>query len=81
MISEAAIHHAGAALISRFFIEAELATGSLVRLFDLSLRQPTAYYFVYPEGRTMRPVVAAFRQRLMEEARAARPGREADLAG
>ncbi|MCX2724553.1 transcriptional regulator GcvA [Roseibium salinum] len=81
MISEAAIHHAGAALIPRFFVEAELASGRLVRLFDLSLDQQTAYYFVYPEGRTMRPVVAAFRQWLMEEARAARTKRESMLPG
>ncbi len=81
MISEAAIHHAGAALIPRFFVETELASGRPVRLFDLSLAQQTAYYFVYPEGRTIRPVVAAFRQWLMEEARAARTKRETMLPG
>ena len=81
MISEAAIHHAGAALIPRFFVEAELSAGRLVRLFDLSLQQTSAYYFVYPENRTMRPVVAAFRQWLMDEARTARSGREAMLPG
>lgn len=81
MISEAAIHHAGAALIPRFFVEAELASGRLVRLFDLSLSQQTAYYFVYPEGRTMRPVVSAFRKWLMEEARTARTRRETMLPG
>jgi LysR family glycine cleavage system transcriptional activator len=81
MISEAAIHHAGAALIPRFFVETELASGRLVRLFDLSLDQQTAYYFVYPEGRTIRPVVAAFRKWLMEEARMARADREAMLPG
>ncbi|MES0883402.1 transcriptional regulator GcvA [Roseibium sp. SCP14] len=81
MISEAAIHHAGAALIPRFFVEAELASGRLVRLFELSPDQQTAYYFVYPEGRTMRPVVAAFRQWLMEEARTARTKRETMLPG
>ncbi|TYC64461.1 LysR family transcriptional regulator [Rhodobacterales bacterium] len=81
MISEAAIHHAGAALIPRFFVEAELSAGRLVSLFDLSLQQTSAYYFVYPENRTMRPVVAAFRQWLMDEARTARSGREAMLPG
>jgi LysR family transcriptional regulator, glycine cleavage system transcriptional activator len=81
MISEAAIHHAGAALIPRFFVETELASGRLVRLFDLSPDQQTAYYFVYPEGRTLRPVVTAFRQWLMEEARAARTKRETMLPG
>ncbi|GAA0786948.1 transcriptional regulator GcvA [Roseibium denhamense] len=79
MISEAAIHNMGAALIPRFFVEAELASGRLVQLFDISLDQNTAYYFVYPEGRTMRPVVKTFRQWLMEEARTARTNREAML--
>ncbi len=81
MISEAAIHHAGAALIPRFFVEAELSSGRLVRLFDLSVKQQSAYYFVYPEGRTLHPVVSAFRQWLMEEARAARTARESMLPG
>jgi LysR family glycine cleavage system transcriptional activator len=39
MITEAAIHHAGAALIPRFFIEQELASGRLVRLFDVPPEQ------------------------------------------
>lgn len=79
MISEAAIHHAGAALMPKLFIEDELASGRLVRLFDLSLDQHTAYYFVYPEGRTMRPVVSAFRKWLTEEAETARVRRETML--
>ncbi|WP_434054220.1 MAG: LysR substrate-binding domain-containing protein [Roseibium sp.] len=79
MISEAAIHHAGAALMPKLFIEDELASGRLVRLFNLSLDQHTAYYFVYPEGRTMRPVVSAFRKWLTEEAETARVRRETML--
>lgn len=81
MISEAAVHHAGAALVPRFFIEDELASGRLVRLFDLSLAQQTAYYFVYPENRTLRPVVTAFRSWLMEEACSARMDRQTMLPG
>jgi LysR family glycine cleavage system transcriptional activator len=81
MITEAAIHHAGAALIPRFFIEQELASGRLVRLFDVPPEHETAYFFVYPEGRTMRPVVAAFRKWLAEEARSARTDRETMLPG
>ena len=79
MISEAAIHHAGAALMPKLFIEDELASGRLVRLFDLPLDQQTAYYFVYPEGRTMRPVVSAFRKWLTQEAAAAQVRRETML--
>ncbi|WP_150525684.1 LysR substrate-binding domain-containing protein [Roseibium sediminis] len=69
MISEAAIHNVGAALMPRFFIQDELASGRLVQLFDISLSQATAYHFVYPENRTLRPVVTAFRTWLMDEAR------------
>lgn len=81
MITEAAIHHAGAALVPRLFIEPELASGRLVKLFDQPLGQQTAYYFVYPEGRTMRPVVEAFRKWIGAEARAARTDRESLLPG
>ncbi len=79
MISEAAIHHAGAALVPKFFVQEELASGRLVRLFDISLAQQSAYYFVYPENRTLRPVVSNFRSWLMDEARTSRMDREAML--
>jgi len=81
MISEAAIHHLGAALVPRFFVEDELASGRLVQLFDLPLTQTSAYHFVYPEDRTLRPVVAAFRTWLLEEAHAERAGQDALLPG
>jgi len=68
MISEAAIHHLGAALMPSFFIRDELAAGRLVQLFDVSLSQTTAYHFVYPENRTLRPVVKAFRTWFLDEA-------------
>ena len=81
MISEAAIHGAGAALIPRFFIQEELASGRLVSLFDLSLKQQSAYYFVFPENRTLRPVVNIFRKWLLEQALETRRDREAMLPG
>ena len=79
MISEAAIHHLGAALMPKMFVTNELASGRLVRLFDISVAQKSAYYFVYPENRTLRPVVATFRSWLMEEARTAQIDRETML--
>ncbi|NVK34250.1 MAG: LysR family transcriptional regulator [Rhodobacteraceae bacterium] len=81
MITEAAIHHMGAALVPKIFVESELASGRLVSLFDLSLAQHSAYYFVYPENRTLRPVVAAFRTWLHEEAQIVRTDRETMLPG
>lgn len=81
MITEAAIHDLGAALVPKFFVENELISGRLVTLFDLSLSQHSAYYFVYPENRTLRPVVEAFRTWLHEEARTSRTDRETLLPG
>ncbi|MBA5778871.1 LysR family transcriptional regulator [Stappia sp. F7233] len=68
MISQAAANNLGVALVPRFFVAEELASGRLVQLFDTSLSLPSAYHFVYPENRTIRPVVAAFRDWLAEEA-------------
>ncbi|WP_310622054.1 transcriptional regulator GcvA [Flexibacterium corallicola] len=69
MISQAAASGLGVALVPRFFIEEELATGKLVRLFNI--RQPitSSYHFVYPVNRTVRPVVKDFMSWLIEEAR------------
>lgn len=81
MIAEAAAHHLGVALMPRLFIDEELASGRLVRLFGQPLDQKTAYHFVYPQDRTLRPVVAAFRAWLHEEARISRTSRESQLPG
>nr|WP_155132753.1 LysR substrate-binding domain-containing protein [Pseudovibrio flavus] len=81
MISQAAVSGLGAALVPRFFVEDELASGSLVKLFDISQRQPSAYHFVYPVNRTLRPVVSAFKSWLIEEAREQEQDREALLPG
>ncbi|MBO6756288.1 MAG: LysR family transcriptional regulator [Roseibium sp.] len=81
MVSEAAIHHVGAALMPRFFIQDELAAGRLVQLCDLALAQRSAYHFVYPENRTSKPVVTAFRDWLLDEARMARADQETLLPG
>ncbi|EFO31230.1 transcriptional regulator [Roseibium sp. TrichSKD4] len=81
MISEAAIHHLGAALMPSFFIRDELAAGRLVQLFDVSLSQATAYHFVYPENRTLRPVVKAFRTWLLDEAHRAFASEDEVLPG
>ncbi len=68
-IVQAAMHDLGAALVPRFFIEEELADGRLIALSPLCLKLSSAYHFVYPEDRTLRPVVAAFREWIEETAR------------
>ncbi|GGF03458.1 LysR family transcriptional regulator [Stappia taiwanensis] len=67
MMAQAAAHDLGAALVPRFFVGEELADGRLVQLFDTVLRLPSAYHLVYPEDRTLRPVVSAFRDWLIGE--------------
>ncbi|WP_068084657.1 LysR substrate-binding domain-containing protein [Polycladidibacter stylochi] len=68
MISQAASSGLGVGLIPRFFIEPELETGTLICLFERALQTRSAYYFVYPEHRVIRPVVQAFKDWLMVEA-------------
>lgn len=76
MISQAAASGLGVALVPKFFIEEELAAGTLVRLFDISLKLSSAYHFVYPENRTLRPVVNSFKAWLQEEAHEQQVDRE-----
>lgn len=65
----------------RFFIEEELADGRLVQLFDVPLTLVSAYHFVTPDNRALRPVVAAFRDWLRQEARCAAPATRVRIAG
>lgn len=70
MMAEAAANDLGAALVPRFFVSEDLASGRLVQLFDTVLRLPSAYHLVYPENRGLRPVAARFRDWLLAEAAA-----------
>lgn len=66
---QAAIHGEGVALGRTALIEEELASGRLVRLFDLRMKAEMAYYIVYPPRAIERPMVRAFRDWLVAEAR------------
>ena len=61
MIAQAAVSGLGAALLPRFLVEAEIASGALVQLFAQALESSDAYYLVYPESRAQAPLVMAFR--------------------
>ena len=61
MIAQAAVSGLGAALLPRFLVEAEIASGALVQLFPQALESADAYYLVYPESRAEAPLVRAFR--------------------
>ena len=68
MAIQAAIHGEGVALGRTALIEEELASGRLVRLFDLRLKAELAYYIVYPPRAIEHPMVRAFRDWLLAEA-------------
>lgn len=68
LVLSAAIDGVGVALASTPLIEAEVAAGRLVVLFDIVIRRPLSYYLVIPDAAAGRPVVRAFREWLLEEA-------------
>lgn len=68
MTIEAALLGQGVALARSGHVERELADGSLVRLFEVSLPSPLAYYFVCPRGIEAQPHVVGFRQWIMAQA-------------
>lgn len=68
MTVEAALLGQGVALVRSGHVENEISDGRLVRLFDVPLPSPLAYYFVCPKGIESRPHIASFRQWLVNEA-------------
>jgi len=65
----AAVDGLGIALASKPLVAAEIAEGRLVAPFDLAVGQQYAYYLVTPEAISDRPIVEAFRQWLLGEAK------------
>ena len=75
MAVQAALDGHGVALIGDMLVADDLAAGRLVRPFDPSLSTPLtfSYYLLSARDSAEQPKVAAFRDWLLEEARAARP--------
>jgi len=75
MAVQAALDGHGVALIGDMLVADDLAAGRLVRPFDPSLSTPLtfSYYLLSGKGSAGQPKVAAFREWLLEEARASRP--------
>ena len=69
MVSEGAAAGLGAALVPKFLVEEELASGRLVVLFPEPLRTKSAYYLVHPASKGRSALLRAFGEWLGEEAR------------
>ncbi|KAB2676389.1 transcriptional regulator GcvA [Brucella tritici] len=65
---EAAVQGEGVLLGRSALVLADLASGRLVRPFDLALKSRWSYYVVYPEGGLRHRKVRAFRDWLVSEA-------------
>ncbi len=70
MVSEAAASGLGAALVPRFLVEEELASGRLVELFPMPLSTRSAYFLVRPESKGRSALLQAFGDWLVAEAKA-----------
>ena len=75
MAVQAALDGHGVALIGDILVTDDLAAGRLVRPFDSSFSTPLtfSYYLLSAKDSAEQPKVAAFREWLLEEARASRP--------
>ena len=75
MAVQAALDGQGVALIGDILVADDLAAGRLVRPFDPSLSTPLtfSFYLLSAKDSAEQPKVAAFRDWLLEEARASRP--------
>lgn len=60
-MTQAAIHGLGAALIPRFLIELDLASGRLVPAFGPAIQSLGSYYLVWPKDRPERSPLTSFR--------------------
>ncbi|MBS1800506.1 MAG: LysR family transcriptional regulator [Acidobacteria bacterium] len=71
MIAQAAVCGIGVALLPKILIEDELVSGRLSPLFAQPVRSANSYYAVVPEAKTTAPLIAAFIQWLIHEAKTA----------
>jgi len=85
LMMQAAVEGQGVALAFEALVDADLAAGRLVEVFDVELLPDAWYYILVPPGGQARPKVAAFRDWLLHEAageeRAAPPRRGRPIDG
>jgi DNA-binding transcriptional LysR family regulator len=70
MLTEAAIHGLGVALVPPFLVEDELARGLLVTVSRRAVSSDRSYYLIAPEGKLGSAALQAFRAWLLQEAAA-----------
>ena len=70
MVAKAAVAGLGVAIVPRFLVEDELATGALMIPINKPIESEQAYWLVYPEEKKDRPAVNAFRSWLLEQCNA-----------
>lgn len=70
LMLQAAIEGQGVAISTSALAAADMAAGRLVRPFDLALSDVFAYFMVCPHATAERPKIVAFREWIMDEARA-----------
>ena len=68
MLVEAARAGLGMALVPRFFVLGELASGELVAPFAPTLRNENGYYLVHPEAKQSSPLLRTFKAWLLRTA-------------
>lgn len=68
MVIDAAVEGQGVALARRVLAARDMIAGRLVRLFDVALPAPYAYYIACPKSTAEQPKIAQFRQWLVDEA-------------
>ncbi|HEU4844386.1 MAG TPA: transcriptional regulator GcvA [Burkholderiaceae bacterium] len=67
MLVRSAVDGNGVALVRHVVAMQEIASGQLVRLFDIATPCPDEYYFVSPPAAAVKPQVQAFRAWLLAE--------------
>lgn len=65
--TQAAVAGVGVALLPKFLIEEELASGKLVCALDLQMKSAESYYLVWPSDRASHPPLQAFKKWILAE--------------
>lgn len=73
LLLQAAVASHGVALARSVLVSDELASGQLLRLFDIGAPAEFAYFVVYPSGETLRPPAMILKEWLLHQASPATP--------